>query len=131
MKVKIGELRTLLEGLTVLSEKDLPAKRAYWIGKTINKLSSEYKTAEETRQKLCEQHCKKDEKGEFVTKSDENGNQIYSFIDQDKFNKDIIELWEVEIEIEFKPIPIDDLGDIKIDPMSMLKIDKFIVGVEK
>ena len=57
-----------------------------------------------------------------------NGNKIFDMADLDAFNKELYELWSMEVDVKFTPIPIEQLDGIKIDTGTMLKLDKFIVG---
>jgi hypothetical protein len=129
IKVQLGELKSIIEGLQVLAAKDLPIKQAYWIGKTIPKLMKEFRDVEEARNKLCLKHCKKDAEEKPITK-EKNGNKVYDMGDEDAFNKELEELWDMELDIEFTPIPIEKLEGVKIDTATMIKIDKFIVMEE-
>ena len=128
MKIKLGDLKVAMEGFQVLAEKDLPVKIAYWVGKTINKLGSEFKDLEAGRIKLCTKHCKKDEGGKPVQKKDEAGNLTYEIQDMGAFNTELMELFNMEVDINFNPIKLDQIADIKIDSVTMMKLDKFISG---
>ena len=127
IKVQLGDLKKTIEGLQVLAGKELPIKTAYWVGKTIPKLVKEFQEVEANRNKLCIKHSKKDANGEPMTK-EENGNKVFDMVDPEAFNKELYELWSMEIEVKFTPIPIEQLDGIKIDTGTMLKLDKFIVG---
>jgi hypothetical protein len=126
MKIKLGEIKSSIDGFQVLASKELNIKDAYWIGKTIQKLMSEHKIFEDTRIKLCSKHSKKDDTGKVVPALDENKNQVFDLIDPVAFQQEFNELCETEIEINFTPIPIDRLDGVKIDPMTMIKLNKFI-----
>jgi len=128
MKIKLGDLKVAMEGFQVLAEKDLPVKIAYWVGKTIKKLGSEFRDLEEGRQKLCVKHCKKDEAKNPVLKTDEAGKQIYNIPNMEAFNVELMELYNMEVDINFNPIPLDQIADVKIDSLTMMKLEKFIEG---
>ncbi|MFH1616468.1 MAG: hypothetical protein ABIG61_15445 [Planctomycetota bacterium] len=128
MKIKLGDLKVAMEGFQVLAEKDLPVKIAYWVGKTINKIGSEFRDLEEGRQKLCVKHCKKDEAKNPVLKTDEAGKQTYDIPNMEAFNVELMELYNMEVEINFNPISLDQIADVTIDSITMMKLDKFIAG---
>ena len=125
MKIKLGALKTIIEGLEVLATKELPVKNAYWIGKTISKLGSEFRDCEAARNKLCLKHCAKDDKGNPVLEG-EDETKKFNIPNMDAFTAELAELWNMEIEVEFKPIPVEHLEGVKIDSITMMKLDGFI-----
>ncbi len=130
MKVKLGNLKNIIDGLSVLAAKELPIKHAYWIGKTLSKLIKEFQDAESSRYKLCMKHCKKDDFGLPVTKMD-GQNKVYDMVDPDAFNSELNDLFDLEIDVKFTPIPIEQLEGIKIDTAAMLKLDGLITMKEE
>lgn len=126
MKVKLGNLKSIIEGLTILSSKEIPIKNQYWINKTLTKLIKEFKEVETSRHKLCMKHCQKDEKGEPVTKED-NGQKVYVMANQEAFNNELFEIWNEEIDIKFTPIPLEQLEGVKVDMPTIMKLDGFII----
>ena len=129
MKIRLGEMKEVLEGFGVLASKDLPVKRAYWVGKTLKKLVSEFKDAEETRQKLCLKHCRMGDDGKPVMKKDPEvpKGSKFDIPDMETFQKELGELWDVEIEIEFDPLlTVDALEGIQIDGLTLMKLERFI-----
>ena len=130
MKVKLGNLKSIIEGLTVLASQQLPIKNQYWIGKTLAKLTKEYQEVETNRYKLCMKHSQKDEKCEPITK-EENGQKVYVMSDQEAFNNELFELWNEEIDIKFTPIPLEQLEGVKVDMPTIMKLGGFIIGEEE
>jgi hypothetical protein len=43
------------------------------------------------------------------------------------FNNEFTDLYNIEIEIQFEPIKLDDLGDIKLSTMVLYNLNEFIV----
>lgn len=127
MRVKLGNLKSVIEGLSVLASKELPIKNQYWIGKTLSKLTKEFQAVEAGRYKLCMKYCKKDEKGEPITKI-ENENKVYDMVDPVAFQNELYELWNVEIDVKFTPIPIEQLEGIKVDRETIINLGDFIIG---
>ncbi len=134
MKLKLGELRSMIETLPGVLKKDLPGgKTSYWLARALVDVQKEFGVFEDTRKKLIEDKYGKkytkdkkvggkvvEKKGELimeVTKDadgkevkDPRGNPIstYVFTDEEAFRKDYAELSEQEVEIKYEPRPIDD-----------------------
>ncbi|KKL24810.1 hypothetical protein LCGC14_2411590 [marine sediment metagenome] len=135
MKLKLGELRGIIETLPEVLKKDLPGgKTSYWLARAAVDINKEFQVFEDTRKKMIEGKYgkkytkdKKDSKGKVIEKKgelimeikkdadgkevkDANGNPISSYVltDQVAFNKEYMELAEVEVSIKYEPRPIDD-----------------------
>jgi len=121
MKLKLGELKPIMEALPVILEEKLPVKTAYWFTRTFRDLAREFKIFNETRMKLVDRYAKRDEKGKYIVKDGR-----YVMKDEKAFDREYDELAEQEIEIKFEPITIDQLGDINIKPMDLLKLGRLI-----
>jgi len=123
MKIKVGEIRPLIEGLEEIIKIDLPVKPAYWLARYLTKIGEEAKAFDNVRVKLIDKYGKKDEKGKpIVNKKTSN----YEIEDTESFAKEFGELAEQEFEIDFKPIKLADLGDIKIKPIILARLSKII-----
>lgn len=128
MKIKVNEIGNIVEGLNEILQKEIPVKPAYWLARFVNKLDNEIKAFERVRMNLVTQHARKDEDGKLLfVKNDkgENTNQ-YDIADMVAFQKEFAELAEEELEIDFKPIKLEQLGDIKLKPMTLAKLEKII-----
>ncbi len=134
MKLKLGELRGIIETLPKVLEKDLPGgKTSYWLARALVDINKEFQVFEDTRRKMIEgKYGKKytkdkkvdgkivEKKGELImeVRKDEDGNEVkdkqgnvistYVLTDQAAFNKEYMELAEVEVSIKYEPRPIDD-----------------------
>ncbi len=135
MKLKLGELRSIIETLPVVLKKDLPGgKTSYWLARAAVDINKEFQVFEDTRKKMIEGKYgkkytkdKKDGKGKVIEKKgelimkvkkdadgneakDERGNVLSTYVltDQVAFNKEYMELAEVEVSIKYEPRPIDD-----------------------
>lgn len=127
MKIKLGEIKTIIEGMQEIAEKNMPATFSYWITKTIPILINEFKTVEKSRNDLCLRHCNKDDEGKPITKKDDNNQDVYDIINMIDFNKELSELMNEEIEVKFTPITIDRLSNVDISPITLIKLNKFIL----
>ena len=135
MKLKLGELRGIIETLPKVLEKDLPGgKTSYWLARAAVDINKEFQVFEDTRKKMIEGKYgkkytkdKKDSKGKIIEKKgelimevrkDDDGNEVkdkqgnvistYVLTDQVAFNKEFMELAEMEVSIKYEPRPIDD-----------------------
>lgn len=128
MKIKVGELKIIGEGLEEILTKEIPIKPAYWLARFLNKLQSEFGAFEKARMHLIDKHVKLDENNKPLFKKDKEGKDTnrYDIADMDAFQKEFDQLAEEEIEIDFKPIKLADLGDIKIKPINLSKLGKVI-----
>lgn len=93
-----------LDTLAVLAGTRLPVKISYAVKKNIEIISRELKPYEEERTALINKHGDKDEEGNLKT----DGNKCF-IANVEEFNKEILELNEIENEVEFHNISLDDL----------------------
>lgn len=128
MKIKVGELKVIGEGLSEILGKELPVKPSYWLARIATKLDSELRAFEKARVNLVIKYARKDEKGNPIVKKDKDGKPTrdYDVPDMDAFNKEYDELAEQEIEININPIKLDALGDINLKPIILAKLEKII-----
>lgn len=129
MEFKAGEFKGINEGLVEILNKELPVKTAYWLARFLNKFESEANAFEKARINLVTKHGKKDENGKLVIiKSIIEDKEVsnYDMVDLEAFQKEFEQLIEEKIEIDFKPIKLADLGDIKIKPFTLAKLEKII-----
>ena len=128
MKIKAGELRNMHEGLGEILRIELPVKPSYWLARIATKIDSETLAFEKARMGLVRKHAKKNLKSELIFKKDKNGKPMneYDIPNLEKFQKEYDELSIQEIEINIDPIKLDALGDIKIKPVILAKLEKII-----
>ena len=128
MKFKLNEIRLATDGLGEILEKELPVKTAYWLARFLDKVNSENASMEKARIILVKKHAKKDDKGNpmFVKDKDDKDTNQYDIPDMDTFQNEFIELTNEEVEIDFKPIKLESLGDIKLKPITLAKLGKII-----
>jgi len=106
MKIKIGDIVSSIEGVKQLQEINFPVKVSYRLMRLVNKLQTELNSYEEKRIDLIKKYGDApDEKGAI------------NVTDPEKialFRKDLQEIFDLEVDIDFEPIKIDDAGDVKI-----------------
>lgn len=107
-----------------ISEKPIQIKGAYAIARLIRELDKESTTFDESRRKIVEKYCQRDDSGEIKTNEDGN-----VFVQEDKvteFNDELKSLLETELEINADKIKLDTLGDIELSPLQIVNITPFI-----
>lgn len=130
MKFSLNEILAMNESLNTVLAKELPVKPAYWLARFLDKISSEYKAMEDARKKLVEKYAKKDKDGKPVmkkVKDDKPQEYDLTKANMEKFQAEYAELGKEEFEVDFKPIKLDQLGDIKLKPMVLIQLKKIIV----
>lgn len=124
MKIKLGQLNPIIEGLNQLMVEKLPIKVAYSISKVAKKIQEEAKTYEENRKVLLERYCDRDKEDKPIIEND------HYVITDKAFATELNELNEVTIDIEFKTISLNSLEGLVISPMTMYVLEMFIEEVE-
>ncbi|GAG09607.1 unnamed protein product [marine sediment metagenome] len=133
MKFNLNEIIAMQTGLNEILTKELPVKTAYWLARFVDKMTSESKAMESARVKLAEKYAIKDKDGKFVYKKGKDKKELlpqqfdFTKTNADKFQKEFAELGEVEFDVDFKPIKLDQLGDIKLKPTTLVQLNKIIV----
>lgn len=118
MKITLAEIKSLEKSLSKIFDKDLNIKIAYRLGKLLKKMSDEMNLLEENRIKLVKKYGKQTEdNGQFAVDPDKT---------QDFYNE-INELMQVEIDIDFEPISLEEFGDIKLSASDMIRLDGKII----
>lgn len=129
MKITLNEVRGMQAGLDVILAKELPVKTSYWLARFLDKVSVEFKAIETARMKLVEKYATKKD-GKPMMKKDKDGkSQEYDLTKEnmEKFQAEFAELGKVEFEIDFNPIKLEQLGDIKLKPIVLVQLGKLIV----
>jgi len=131
MKFTLNEAIEMTEGLNEILTKEVTVKAAYWLARFLEKVSSEMKAMEKARMKLIEKYAEKDKDGKPLFKKDKDGNSLNQYDisneNAEKFSKEFEELKAEEFDIEFNPVKIDQLGDIKLKPLTLVQLAKIIV----
>ena len=130
MKFNLNEVMAMQAGLDVILGKELPVKTSYWLARFLDKVGVEFKAMEAARIKLIEKYAKKDKDGKPMMKKVKKGEQPKEFDLTDdnmkKFQAEYGELGQEEFEIDFKPIKLEQLGDIKLKPIVLIQLGKII-----
>lgn len=118
MKLTLGDGRGITMGLPEVLKSKLPVKMGYWFARCLRELGDHMQDMEKAREKLVDEHCKKYTKdkrdpktGEMIEKKGGNVTEKnqYQFKDPKKFEKAFKELTEVEIEIKYDGVTLEEL----------------------
>lgn len=124
--MKLTNKKILNNAMTIanISNKELPVKVSYALAKNIYKLEKELQIYNKEREKLIEKYSVKDEDNKTVI--DEH-NQIKI---QDKYlekwNKDIEDLQNIEVEIDIHKFKLEELNGYNMTPAELMAIDYMI-----
>ena len=105
----------------ILKNYSFKARVCQSIVKNKNKLKEIVDNFDEARQTLVKSLADKDENGEPLV---EGNNYVIS--NKEKLNKEFMELQEIETEIEFDKISVDDLADKEINGADYEALSIFI-----
>lgn len=105
----------------ILKKYSFKARVCQSIVKNKNKLKEIVDNFDEARQTLVKSLAEKDENGEPLV---ENNNYVVH--DKEQLNKEFIELQQLETEVEFDKISVDDLADKEINGADYEALSIFI-----
>lgn len=105
----------------ILKKYSFKARVCQSIVKNKNKLKEIVDNFDEARQTLVKSLADKDENGEPLV---ENNNYVVR--DKEQLNKEFIELQQLETEVEFDTISVDDLADKEINGADYEALSIFI-----
>lgn len=117
MELTLKQLVERVESLSKLLNKELPIKTAYRLGRLYNIIKNELQQYNEHRNILIKKYGK-EKNGQILI--DEQDKEAI-----EKFTKDNEELLSVSIRIDYEPIAISDLGDIKLSPIDIGNLEIF------
>lgn len=121
MKVTLGEALTMVQWLPKLIDKEIEFEQAYWLGRATAQLQNELGAFEKARFKLIKKYGMKDEKGELIEKDGK-----FNITDTDAFQKDFDKIADIEIEIKYEPISVDEFKGTKIATEVLLGLGRLI-----
>jgi len=117
MKIKIGLVIASQASLNKLLSLELPIKIAFRLNRLLKELQDPIKLAEDQRLVLVKKYGSEDEESGQVRVTEAN---------MAEFVKQVTELHEEEIEISFKPIDVEDLGDAKLSAFEVNALESFV-----
>ena len=117
MKVTIGTFRLAQEALSKLLTTELPVKVAFRLGRLFKIAQENLKEVEDQRVKLVTKYGTKDEESGELQVTEEK---------LEEFQNDFISLLEEKVEVDYEPVGLDDLGDIKLTPVEISALEPFL-----
>lgn len=120
MEITISEILNAKPVLEELVEQDISIKTAYRLSRIIKELNNELQTFEEQRQKLVQKHGEQQEDAP-------EGNIVVPEENMAPFQQELAELLTATINLNCKPMHVDEFGDIKIKTSRLLLIDSFLM----
>ena len=121
MTITLGQLNAALPSLQKLAQLDLPIKSAFRISRFLKQTENDVKALADIRTKILK---------EFGEPTDEPG-QFKVLPDRiDDFKTELEKLQDEEIECDFQPISLEDLGNVALSAQDLLVID-FLFKDEK
>jgi len=122
--MKIKDLYELHQGLSTIAEKELPVKVAFLIQQNLSNVEAEITNAETIRQKIIQKYMDVE-----ATKELKEPGKIQLYEDKvEDYNRELNELMEQEVDIEFKKISINDLDGLIIKPVVLHQLRFIIEG---
>lgn len=119
--------RTIINTINAIGgarERALPIKASYAISKNLLKLEKEVEAYNLEREKLLKKYAEKDEEGEI--KADELGNIKFVKKYKEKWNKEISELLDIEVEVDIHKFDLSVLDNVEMSVQELMAIDFMI-----
>ena len=127
MKLMLGELANIIQGISAIVEEKVPIKTSYWLTRNADKMTSELKVFETSRQKLLDTFALKDKDGEKILTEDK---QSYKMQDVQMFQIEFSKLAETEIDVDLKTFRLSDFGKVDVSVSDMVKLKPIIQDFE-
>lgn len=119
MKIKLGEVTMIQQGLMTLVNQQLPVKLSYKLGKLIKIVDDEVQEIENKRIELVKKYGVKNEEDNTIKVPDDK---------QDGFMQEYTDLLNLEIDVTFEPISISELpDDLKITPQQLIYLENVVL----
>jgi len=125
MKIKLMTIKSIEDSLQKLMNKELNVRIAYRLAKVLKIITTELQEVEKARIELIRKYSdapKQDGKSDPVS-----GQVQVAKEKEQEFFKEFNELLQEDVEIEFEPIDISELDDIKLSPLDLLKLTDFVI----
>ena len=108
-----------------VKEQPMPAKTAYRLAKIYQAVQNDFTFYQDHLSKILHKYGELDEKGDLIPIDDGKGIKLKPGV-QDDCLAEIQELQDIESEIHFEPIPIDELKDTELTPKDLEEIMEFL-----
>ena len=115
------DLLNSMDALKKIASQDLNGGLAYKISKIIKIVSDELILYNQSREKMLQEYCIKNEDGTIKFQNNETVTLLPDKIEV--YNKEIRELNNLELELNITQLNEDDLSNIKISPNDIINIE--------
>ena len=112
MKLKLSEIVNAQEQIKKLVETKLPVKVSFKINKLIVSIQPDLKIFEDKRNELVKEYGGVPDEAGMIKVTDPEKLKV--------FMEKVSELVSIEVEIDFEPIKIQELGDIVLAPKDLV-----------
>lgn len=120
----INEIINSVPVLEKISQFSTNGIVAFKIARLIRELNKEIELFEKQRVEMIEKYCERDESGQMVMIDD---SQVKIKEDNiSKYNNELREILNTQVEINANKIPLNSLEEIKISPQDALLIDNLV-----
>lgn len=129
MNISNNDVLNAVPVLRELVNQKLPIKTSFKVMTIVEKLEDIIRIFELTKQTLVTDNTKRDEDGNPVPFVDDDGNADPSKIiieNPQEFQQALSDLLSAETDVEFAKLPVDELGDIKIEPEKLMSLSWLI-----
>ena len=123
MKLMLGNLTNIIQGISAIVNEKIPIKTSYWLTRNADKLTREIKIMEKSRQKLLEIHTVKDKDGKMILNEDKTSFKIK---DMEAFQKEFGKLASTEVNVNLKTFKLSDFGKADISINNLIKLKTII-----
>jgi hypothetical protein len=114
MKIKVSKLANSIPSIKFISQQTVPAKICFKLAKFINAISQELDVLEQSRKMIVEKYSFVNKETEQFDIKPEN---------QSQFEKEMLDLFNEEVEISLEPIQITELGGISLPVNHLMSLD--------
>lgn len=126
IEIKLSNIVDNINVFSELSTREMPAIIAFRMAHIVDKITKEYNTFQDVREKMIHKYGEKDENGKL--KVDENNQVHFSEENTTLFNNEMIELMNTVINIDEEKIPISTFKDMYFTPAQMYLLEPLIEG---
>jgi hypothetical protein len=126
--IELGSLERALSALAGIASQSMSAKHAFCVAKAIRVMDAEARDMHEARRSLFNKYGKVDEQGNPVLKQDGNVD-----IDDSKykdFEKEILSLYETEVEIDIPVLKFEWFESLQFSPSEVLALMPLFADAE-
>jgi predicted phage-related endonuclease len=127
IKVKNSDLnKDSIESINNLIDMDINVSSAFWLMKVVKEISPLIETKNELEKKITDKYAEKNESGEYVIPVDNNGDPIEGTIkirDLEGYTKEISDLMNIENELSYDKMDINELGLKTIKTKSLFNLE--------